>query len=219
MKQFIIVFFLILLFGCDQVPFLKEYYTDYELTVEKDKIVRFDKINGEIIVIQNDGQIIKHDNISIYKETILKEPGLKTSRKSFPGSSEMFGNLSYKWKSNKILFDYKFGPYSGGIGDAKDAYDNFEVIFVDSDNLPIVTKSIYLKDAIRTVGSDNKPVYWHINGEIYCKLKDFNDISNFTYQWSFSDKLDKAIESFDKKLKAKKKKETSQDKKVIPASS
>ncbi len=215
MKHFFAVLALLTLFGCDQIPGLNKYYTDYQITVEKDRIVRFNASTGEIMIIQKNGQIKKYDNDFFKRETQLLNPELISKRKTFPGSKEMLGRLSYKWKKNKIHFDYEFGPYSQELDEAMDRYDSFTLIFHDLENFPVIKTKVSLKEAIRTVGSDNKPVYWSFSGQVHCKMSDYNDIGGYTYQWSYTDKFDKAIENFDMKLKAEKeKKEATKAQKV-----
>lgn len=206
MKRFLVLVIcsFLMLSGCDQ--FLSK--EKFQIIIKDDIFIRLNKETGETILLNKDGKVINVDDIIANKANLDQSPTkLKTDKTmTFPGSSEMWATLQYKWVDSKLLFRYEFGPYAEGIDKERvESSDSFIVKFQDADGFDVLESRIQLADLIRTMGNKNSPSHWNYESKISCDKKDFNQIAYYSPQWSFSKKMSQQITQLDKDLKLSKK--------------
>lgn len=176
----------------------------FQLLTAGKNIYRLNTQSGEIIVFSQNG-IKKYDDDYISK-ALQKESGLsqlKTDKsKTFPESNgQMWTILSYKWRNDKILYRYTFGPYSGKLQKAlNDFSSSITLNFLDKDGFPVVTQIISLSSLIRIVDEDGRPLYWQKEGKISCSKDDYLLITSNSISWSFSKSLRESVNNYAKIL-------------------
>ncbi|MBC8526230.1 MAG: hypothetical protein H8D22_05070 [Candidatus Cloacimonetes bacterium] len=196
MKTFLIIVFTLLIIGCQQND-------KYQIVTAETKIFRLNKNTGEIVVISKDG-IQKYDDKYLEQDSELNQLR-KDEERFFPESSkEMWSTLSYKWRNNKILFKYKFGPYSEILHKKFDeGINSVTLIFDDEDGFEIASTKIMLSSLTRVVGDDGNPEYWSYEDYVKCSKDDYLLIKDWSLPWIFTKSLKSSIRGVAKELSKK----------------
>jgi hypothetical protein len=175
--------------------------------------------SGEIVVFGRDG-IQKYDEEYIrqrYQQN--SELGnLKTEdKKTFPESNnQMWTKLKYKWRNDKILFQYTFGPYSDDLHKRmKDSFSSITLTFIDKDGFDVASQRIKLNSLIRVVDENGNPNLWRKEGEIPCSKDDYELIEAYSTPWSFTKELRDAIAKHSVKVKKEREENLATIKKLI----
>ena len=218
MKKISIIFAIIacslLVASCDQ----DKHSPKYQVLTANNNIYRVNTQSGEITVFTHNG-IKKYDDY--YIDQALQEES-KLSQlytedgKTFPESNgQMWTKLYYKWRNNRILYRYSFGPYSDEIQKALVAEeDEFRPIedgpkssvtlkFLDKDGFPVVYDYFHLSSSTRIVDEHGSPTCWEKGGEIPCSKDDFMLITSNSVSWDFGKSSEEAIKRYAKVLKKK----------------
>jgi hypothetical protein len=190
----------------------------YQILNNESEIYRLNKISGEIVVIGKEG-IQKYDEEYItqrYKDNSLLSDLVTDYDISFPESSgEMWTILNYKWRNDKIIYRFEFGPYSSDLNNefGSPYKSNFVTLsFIDKDGFEVVSKSIKLNSLTSIVDESGKATHWIASGDILCSQDDYKLIKNYTLPWAFQDQTTNKIRIFsrglEKSRETSKKKET-----------
>lgn len=204
-----------LLAGCN----LQEEKPKYQMLNAGTDVYRLNTTSGEIVVFGRDG-IQKYDDEYIRQRYQQKSAlsDLKTDdNKTFPESNEqMWTKLKYKWRNDKILFQYTFGPYSENLHKKLgDSYNAITLTFVDKDGFDVVSQRINFNSLMRIVDEIGNPNFWQKEGEISCSKDDYKLIEGYSAPWSFTKELKNAIVEHSLKVKKERQENLATAKKLI----
>jgi hypothetical protein len=203
MKQIVILVTLCaLLVGCNQQ---KEEKPKYEMLNAGPDVYRLNTTSGEIVVFGRDG-IQKYDDEYIRQRYQHKSAlsDLKTDdQQTFPESDgQMWAKLKYKWRNDKILFQYTFGPYSDDLhNEFRNSSSSITLTFIDKDGFDVVSQAVRLDSLMRIVDETGNPSLWQKEGEISCSKDDYKLIEAYSAPWSFSKEVKSAIAKHGEKVK------------------
>lgn len=200
MKRMILfIFILLATSSCDQLELNK-----YEFKWVENKLMRFNKKTGEMIVLSGN-EITKIDNEFIREKTREKEAIHKTKQfnnRAFPSSRGfMKSDLSIKWRDNKILYRYTISPCDNKVEKVfREGLNSITIILVDSDMFEVKSIKVYLDSLTRIVDDEGGLISCTYEESTSCGGELYQLINDVKYQWVFSDELNSAIQIFSKQL-------------------
>ena len=171
----------------------KESESRYFMSDRNGLIVRLDKRDGELVIVNSEG-VKRYDNQEIARLLRAEESvrGAIEMPRSYLGNG-LWIEGSYKWRSGQLLYRVDYGPFSEEISSAIQASDTVTLSFSDSDSFRVVQTDFPIRSGLRTVDRAGIAKSWSFEGSVPCSEEQSEEISFCAFSWRFSNALLEAI--------------------------
>ncbi len=201
MKNFIAILALFLFCGCDEIKWGQKYQFYFDKAVLKDTLIRTNSETGTVVMLFQSGEVMVFDKEFIKNSNILQNntsiPPVE-KKFSFANSKTMWAKIKYRWCYGRVLYKFSFGRYSKQLDDVLTSknINYIKIIFYDSYGFKV--KELSISPAItRVIDESGKVAYWEIEGKSDFPVLEYSQISDVSYVWLFSDKLNELIDKID----------------------
>lgn len=190
-----VVFFFLILSGCDQ--------NQYQIVTGSDgSLYRFNKKTGELSMIMEDKKVVrlsesaKTEVVSEKEDHSLERPSdWKDSR--YPGK-DLKVKVETVWRENKLCYKISLYPYKSLERIfAKKQQDyvyslmkpGFNVEFVDKNGFMIREVKINLWSMTKVNGEDGKISELVVNSQLDCSKRSYRSIGGYNIKWALEPDL------------------------------